>query len=80
VRFGVLGPLEVSSDGPVEVPGARARTVPALLIVHANQVLPAGHLAEKLWPGQPADGAAERGRHRLPGLAGQWPLFPVTGL
>ena len=59
MEFRILGPLEVTAGGrPLEVGGARARAVLAMLIVHANRVVPADRLAEELWPGQPPGKAA----------------------
>jgi DNA-binding SARP family transcriptional activator/pimeloyl-ACP methyl ester carboxylesterase len=55
VEFRVLGPLEVMAGGqPVTLAGARARAVLAMLLMHANQVVPSDRLTEELWPGQPA--------------------------
>jgi DNA-binding SARP family transcriptional activator len=55
VEFSVLGPLEVTADGrSLGLAGARARAVLAVLLVHANQVVPSDRLLEELWPGQPA--------------------------
>ena len=66
VEFRVLGPLEVTAGGQsLEVGGARARAVLAMLLVHANQVVPADRLAEELWPGHPADRAAANLQVRL---------------
>jgi DNA-binding SARP family transcriptional activator/pimeloyl-ACP methyl ester carboxylesterase len=54
MEFGVLGPLEVTAAGrPLELSGARARAVLAMLLVHANQVVSCDRLIEELWPGQP---------------------------
>lgn len=59
MEFGVLGPLEITAGGqPLPVQGARTRAVLAMLLVHANQVVPAGQLTGELWPGQPEDRAA----------------------
>ena len=59
MEFGVLGPLEVTAHGqPLLVRGARLRAVLAMLLMHANQVVPADQLIEELWPGQPADRAS----------------------
>jgi DNA-binding SARP family transcriptional activator/pimeloyl-ACP methyl ester carboxylesterase len=53
MEFRILGPLEVTAGGQsLDVGGARARAVLAMLIVHANRVVPADRLAEELWPGQ----------------------------
>ena len=50
----MLGPLEVAAAGrPLAVAGARTRAVLAMLLVHANQVVPSDRLTEELWPGQP---------------------------
>jgi DNA-binding SARP family transcriptional activator len=66
MEFRILGPLEVTAGGqPLEVGGARARAVLAMLIVHANRVVPADRLAEELWPGQPPGKAAASLQVRL---------------
>src|ERR1700722_16581984 len=58
MRFGILGPLEVTADGrPLALGGARARDVLATMLVHANRVVPADQLVDELWPKQPADRA-----------------------
>ncbi len=50
VRFGVLGPLEVSDgDGPLPLGGPKQRLVLAHLALSANQVVPAGHLIDAVW-------------------------------
>jgi DNA-binding SARP family transcriptional activator/pimeloyl-ACP methyl ester carboxylesterase len=59
VEFGILGPLEIAAGGqPLPVQGARTRAVLAMLLVHANQVVPADRLTAELWAGRPADRAA----------------------
>src|SRR5580698_2532334 len=66
VQFRVLGPLEVTAgEQSLEVAGARTRAVLAMLLVHANHVVPADRLAEELWPGHPADRAAASMQVRL---------------
>jgi hypothetical protein len=70
VRFGVLGPLQVTAGVPAEVRGARTRAVLAILVSGVVKDLVVGS----------GICFAERGRHALPGQAGQWPLFAVTGL
>jgi DNA-binding SARP family transcriptional activator/pimeloyl-ACP methyl ester carboxylesterase len=66
VRFGVLGPLEVTADGqPLVLHGARTRAVLAMLLAHPNQVVSADRLTEELWPGQPADRATHSLQVRL---------------
>ena len=50
VRFGVLGPLEVSrEDGPVPLGGPKQRIVLAHLMLGANKVVSAEHLIDALW-------------------------------
>ena len=57
VEFGILGPLEIAAGGqPLPVQGARTRAVLAMLLVHANQVVPADRLTAELWAGQPRTG------------------------
>jgi DNA-binding SARP family transcriptional activator len=69
MEFGILGPLEVTAGGcPLAVGGARVRAVLAMLLVHANQVVPADRLAAELWPGQPAERALASLQVRLSGL------------
>ena len=66
MEFGVLGTLEVTADNqPLELSGARTRAVLAVLLVHANQVVSADRLIEELWPGHPADKAADSLQVRL---------------
>ena len=54
----ILGPIEVLSDGrPVQVGGPRQRALLAYLLLHANEVVPAERLLDRLWddpPGLPA--------------------------
>ena len=66
MQFGVLGPLEVTADGrSLELAGARTRAVLAMLLVHANQVVSSDRLIAELWPGHPADKAADSLQVRL---------------
>ncbi|KAA2234811.1 transcriptional regulator, partial [Solihabitans fulvus] len=46
MRFRVLGPVTVDGPaGPVRIPGAKQLTVLALLLLHANRVVPVERLA-----------------------------------
>jgi predicted ATPase/DNA-binding SARP family transcriptional activator len=60
VRFGILGPLAVTTDDgePVVVPGAKVRMLLADLLAHRNTVVSADRLIEDLWgddaPANPA--------------------------
>jgi predicted ATPase/class 3 adenylate cyclase/DNA-binding winged helix-turn-helix (wHTH) protein len=73
--FRVLGPLEVSNDGRLlELRGTKERRLLALLLLHRNELVPTGRLAEELWPGRGpqsanklARGCVSRLRHRLGG-------------
>ena len=50
MRFGVLGPLEVSGqDGPLSLGGPKQRIVLAHLVLGANQVVSAEQLIDALW-------------------------------
>ena len=54
VEFRILGPLELVEDGrPVEVAGSRQRTVLALLLVQANEVVSTDRLIDGLWGERP---------------------------
>jgi len=50
LEFCILGPLEVW-DGArqLQVPGAKQRALLAILLVHANQVVPTDRLIDELW-------------------------------
>jgi DNA-binding SARP family transcriptional activator len=50
MQFRVLGPLEVLRDGrAVDVRGSKRRSVLALLVLHANEVVRRDRLIEELW-------------------------------
>jgi DNA-binding SARP family transcriptional activator/tetratricopeptide (TPR) repeat protein len=55
VKYGVLGPLSVCSDDGVEVPirSRLERTLLAVLLVRAGQVVTVGQLVETLWGDHP---------------------------
>ena len=54
MRFALLGPLEISADGPVEVRGVLRRTLLARLLLDAGRTaVPTDELVELLWSGQP---------------------------
>ncbi|MFF5205922.1 BTAD domain-containing putative transcriptional regulator [Streptosporangium sp. NPDC000396] len=60
MRFGVLGPLAVWTDGgePVTIPGLKVRALLADLLVHQGRPVSADRLVDDLWgeepPGNPA--------------------------
>lgn len=55
MKYAVLGPLSVCSDGGVEVPirSRLERTLLAVLLVRAGQVVTVGQLVETLWGDRP---------------------------
>ncbi|MCP5033947.1 MAG: AAA family ATPase, partial [Actinomycetia bacterium] len=54
VRFGLLGPLEVTVDGrPIEIGTRKERQLLAMLLVDANTVVPTDRLIDGLWAGVP---------------------------
>ncbi len=58
LRFRLLGPMEVTSDGePLALGGPRQRALLALLLLHANEVVPRERLIDGLW-GEEAPGTA----------------------
>jgi len=60
VEFKVLGPLEAVDGGrPVQLGPPRQRAVLAVLLLHANEIIPTDRLAEELWPGNVPKAAAK---------------------
>src|SRR3954463_14767408 len=58
LEYRILGALEVAVDGTVvPVGGSRERALLALLLLRANQVVPADTLVEQLWGGRPTEAA-----------------------
>ncbi len=59
MEFRILGPLEVSDDGrSLKVAGAKQRGLLALLLLHANEVVPRERLIDELWGEEPPETAA----------------------
>lgn len=59
MRLNLLGPMELVVAGQPQTPGPpKQRTLLALLAMHADHVLPADLLADRLWSGRPPAGAA----------------------
>src|SRR4029453_19405958 len=59
MEFRILGPLEVlEGDRILEVPGQRQRSLLALLLLHANQVVSSSRLIEELWPEEASESRA----------------------
>lgn len=54
MRFRVLGPLEVRvNDAEVDIGGGKRRTLLAVLLMHANEVVPVDRLVDDLWGEHP---------------------------
>src|SRR5438067_1426900 len=59
LEFRMLGPLEVLRQGAaLPLPPGRPRSLLALLLVHANEVVPIDRLLDELWRGHPPSSAA----------------------
>ena len=59
MEFRVLGPLEARDErGEIPLAGHRPRALLALLLLHANEVVPADRLIDELWGDDSPDGAA----------------------
>jgi DNA-binding SARP family transcriptional activator len=53
-EFRILGPLEaIGDEGPIRLGGPRQRATLALLLLHANRVVPIERLADDLYAGRP---------------------------
>src|SRR5919201_1100680 len=60
MEFRILGPLEVREGNRVlPLPGARQRALLSILLVHANELLPASVLIELLWGDRPPPSATK---------------------
>jgi YVTN family beta-propeller protein len=60
MRFGILGPTELSAGGrPVPVGGLKQRALLAFLLLHANEVLSRDRLIDALWGESPPPSASE---------------------
>ncbi|HUA03904.1 MAG TPA: BTAD domain-containing putative transcriptional regulator [Solirubrobacteraceae bacterium] len=59
IEFRVLGPLEASADGhPIPLGGRQQRAVLAMLLLHANELVPADQLIDLVWGERPPQTAA----------------------
>src|ERR671923_688196 len=60
LEFGILGPLEAAIGGrPVEIRGAKQRTLLALLLVHRGEAVPVATIIDELWPEAPPSSAQQ---------------------
>ena len=76
-RIGILGPIELVSDGPVQLRGAKERCLLAALAVRRGQAASDGWLVEALWGDDPPRTASKtlqnyvlRVRHALSAVEG----------
>src|SRR4051794_39148477 len=67
--FRILGPLEVHDDGrPLALGGTKQRALLALLLLHANRVVPRDRLIDELWATDPPDPARTALQVQVSGL------------
>ena len=53
MRFQMLGPLEaLDGDRRLDLGAPRQRAMLAVLLLHANEIVPTDRLADELWPGE----------------------------
>ena len=58
MEFQILGPLEVRHEGTqLALGSAKQRALLAILLVHANELVPSDRLIEELWPKPPETAA-----------------------
>ena len=63
--FRILGPLEVECEGrALPLGGRQQRELLALLLLHANEVVPVDEIIDELWPEAPPP-SATRSIHAL---------------
>jgi DNA-binding SARP family transcriptional activator len=69
-QFGVLGPLEATSDGGAVIPlaGQKQRALLALLLLNANEVVSSDRLIDQLWNEDAPATAATSLRNLITGL------------
>jgi WD40 repeat protein/DNA-binding SARP family transcriptional activator len=66
VEFRILGPLELATaNGPAHLGGRRQRGVLAILLLHANEVVPVERLADELYAGSPPPSAGGQVRDHV---------------
>jgi DNA-binding SARP family transcriptional activator len=75
--FLILGPLLVIRDGePVPLGRGKPRTLLAILLLHANEAVPLGYIADRLWGDERWPARAARSRPTSRGCARHW--VPAT--
>lgn len=69
LRFGVLGPLEVTRDGvSIDLGPRKQRAVLAILLLNANRVVPTSRLIDDLWGDAPPETARSALQVHIAGL------------
>jgi DNA-binding SARP family transcriptional activator len=69
MEFRILGPLEVDSDGQaLDLGGTKQRSLLAVLLLHANQVVSRDRLVEALWESDPPETAHKALQVHVSGL------------
>ena len=69
MEFRILGPLEVVEHGrALPLGGTKQRTLLALLLTRANEVVSADRLVDELWGAQPPRTAANALQYHVPQL------------
>src|SRR5882757_9467089 len=71
MEFRVLGQLEVADQGRrLELGGLRVRALLALLLLHANEIVPVDRLVEELWGARPPGSVANTVQQTVSRLRG----------
>ena len=58
-RIGILGPIQLVGDGPVQLGGSKERCLLAALVVRSGQAVSDGYLVDALWGDEPPRTAAK---------------------
>jgi DNA-binding SARP family transcriptional activator len=79
MEFRILGPLEAWDHGRgISLGGPKPRALLAVLLLHANQVVPANRLIDELWGEEPPDDAAAALRVTVSRLRKALPVDVLT--
>lgn len=85
-RIGILGPIELVGDGPVQLGGAKERCLLAALVIRSGEVVSDAYLVDALWGDGPPRTASKtlqnyvlRVRHSLTAVEGLSIVTQPTG-
>jgi DNA-binding SARP family transcriptional activator len=85
-RIGILGPIELTGEMPVQLAGAKERCLLAALVVRRGEVVSDPYLVDALWGDHPPRTASKtlqnyvlRVRHALTGVEGLSIVTQPTG-